>query len=330
MVRVKLLGTGKFLPKQYTSAEELDLRLQKPMGTVLKTSGVQSRYFVDGETASDMGFQAATRALSAAGLTLDEIDCIICASGTKEQAMPSTASLISEKLGSKARGTPAFDIDCTCLSFLVALDMMSYALDAGRFEKIMIISTEIASVGLDWNDLESCSLFGDGAAAAIFSCTPDLEQSKILSSSIETYSEGAHLSEIKGGGTKYHPRYFLESDGAPHLFCIDGKKIYKLSAKVLPEFVSQLLKQAKLTIEDIKLVIPHQASLPALKLVRKRLNLGGNQMMITAPKYGNTIASSIPIALHDAIYENRIERGDIVLLLGTSAGLSIGGIVLEY
>lgn len=330
MRHIQLLGIGKYLPNKRVTASELDAQLQKAPGTVLKATGVASRYYVEGETASEMGAIAAQRALKAAGLKLSDIDCIVCANATKEQAIPSTATLISKQLGLEARGVPAFDIDAACLSFVVALDMMSYVLAAGRFKHIMIISSEIASVGLDWNDLKSCALFGDGAVATIFSQTPTDNASKIIASSIKNYSEGAGLSGIKGCGTKYHPRYHFEQDGRPHLFEMKGKEIFKLSSKLLPGFVSDLLETAQCTFNDIKLVIPHQTSLLALKLFQKRLNLTPDQMMITVEKYGNTIASAIPMALHDAIEEKRIQRGDTVLLVGTAAGLSLGGMLLTY
>lgn len=330
MTHVRIIGTGKYLPKKRITAEQLDEMVGFTTGTTKQLSGVETRYFIDDETASFMGAAAARDALANANLSIKDIDCIICCSGTHEQAMPSTAALISEKFGVAARGIPAFDINSTCLSFVTGFDLISYTLQHGRYKNVLLVSSEIASVGLDWKDKESCTLFGDGAAAVVLRKTNDDENSKLIHANMQTFAEGAHLTEIVGAGTRYHPRYHMEADGKPHLFSMDGRKVYKLSIKILPEFVDNLLKSANLSLEDIKLVIPHQASLSALRLISKRLNIPQDKFYITVTKYGNTIASSIPLALHDAITQNMINRGDKILMIGTAAGLTVGGMVIEY
>lgn len=330
MLPIRILGTGKYLPKNIITAEQLDKQVGFDTGTTLRVSGVETRHFVENETASMMGAAAAKEALEKAQLTIQDIDCIVCSSGTHEQAMPCTAALISEQLGKEARGIPAFDVNSTCLSFLTGLDLLSYPLSQGRFRCVLLVATEIASVGLDWKDKESCTLFGDGAAAAIIRKSNGNESSKIIAAGMETYSEGAHFTEILGGGTRFHPRYHLDEDGHPHLFRMDGRNVYKLSIKVLPDFVGRLFQTANMSMNDIKLVIPHQASVSALRLIAKRLAIPEEKLMVTVKKYGNTVAASIPLALHDAISQGRITRGDKILLVGTAAGLTVGGMIVEY
>ncbi len=330
MLPIRILGTGKYLPKQLISAEMLDKKTGFTPGTSLGTSGVETRYFVENETASLMGSIAAKEALSNAGLAISDMDCIICASGTHEQAMPATAALISEQFGIEARGIPAFDINASCLSFLTGLDLLSYAVHQQRYCHVLIVSSEIASVGLNWKDKKSCTLFGDGAAAVVIRKSNDQESSKIIASDIKTYSEGAHLTEIPGGGTRFHPRDHLDAEGHPHLFRMEGREVYKLTIKVLPDFVEKLFRTADISMSHIKLVIPHQSSLSSLRLFAKHLDIPMAKLFITVKKYGNTIASSIPLALHDAITENKILRGDKILLLGTASGLTIGGVIIEY
>lgn len=332
-INIRIVSTGKYLPTKQITAEDMDKRLGYPLGTSLNTSGVLTRYFIDeNETASQMGATAASQALQKANLTISDIDCIVCCSATHEQGMPTTAALISEQFGDKARGIPTFDINSTCLSFVTALDLMSCVIEQERFNKVLLVSSEIASVGLDWKDKESCTLFGDAAAAVIIEKTKAPDSSKIIASGMETYSEGAHLTEIPGGGTRFHPRDYFEEDAHPHLFRMEGRRVFKLSSKVLPEFIDQLFDAAKMTLNDINLVVPHQASVAALRLLAKRFDIDytSKRLMITVEKYGNTIASSIPLALHDAIEEQRIRRGDILMLVGTAAGLTIGGMILEY
>jgi 3-oxoacyl-[acyl-carrier-protein] synthase-3 len=328
--RIKILGTGKYLPDQALTAESIANRLGVVKEWVEQHTGVMVRHFVRHETASEMGAAAARDALKNAGLTFQDIDCLVCTSGTMEQPIPCTASLIKQAMGEVSSGIPAFDVNSTCLSFIAGLDVMSYMVAAGRYRRVLLVSTEIASKGLDWKDKESSSLFGDGAAAVIISSSGPDEQSQILFSRIETYSHGAHLSEIRGGGTKHPAVEFDPKTLNRYLFSMDGKGIFKLSAKVLPGFYNQLLASTQLSTDDLELVIPHQASMTACKLIRKRLNIPEDKFFMTVHNHGNTIAASIPMGLHEAIRQNRLQRGDRFMLLGTSAGFSVGGMILDY
>jgi len=328
MQRVKILSTGKYLPKKRVTALEIELSLGLTKGWVEKKSGVLVRHFVDDETASMMGAFAAKDALVAAGLSMGDIDCIISTSGIPEQAIPCTAALIQKHLGAVNSGIPAFDINSTCLSFITGLDTISYLVAAGRYNRVMLIASEVTT-GLNWNDKESCTLFGDGAAAVIIAKTDDRESSKILSSRMETYSKGAHLTECQGAGNKYHPRDYADHPES-FLFKMDGRGVYRLASEVLPGFVERLLQPCGLRIADLQMVILHQASLMAMRLFGKQLGIPEEKLMVIAHNHGNTIAASVPMALHEAIIQRKIQRGDHIMLLGTSAGFSVGGIVLEY
>ncbi len=328
MRRVKILATGKYLPKQQVTDREIELRLGLTEGWVAKKSGVLIRHFVDGETASMMGAFAAKDALVAAGLSIGDIDCIISTSSIPEQGIPCTAALIQQHLGAGDSGIPAFDINSTCLSFVTGLDTISYSIAAGRYDRVLLVASEVTT-GLNWNDKESCTLFGDGAAAVIVAKSADLESSHILSSRMETYGKGAHLTECQGAGNKYHPQDYadrLES----LLFRMDGRGVYRLALELLPSFVERLLAPTGLKIADLQMVIPHQASLMAMHLLCKQLGIPEQKLMVIAHNHGNTMAASIPMALHEAIVQSKIQRGDRVMLLGTSAGFSLGGILLEY
>ncbi len=327
---VKILGTGEYLPQQVISSTELDQRLNLPSGWSENASGVSIRHFIQDETASLMGAFAAQRAMEKAGIGLKDIDCIISASGVMEQAIPCTAALILEHLGGEELSIPAYDINSTCLSFLTAFDTLSYLIAAERYRHVLIVSSEVASVGLNWEHPESCILFGDGAAAAIISKTEPEEPSSILTSRIETYSEGAHFCEIRGGGTGLHPRHYSEETKEAFLFHMDGKAVFKKSAELMPNFMQRLFEPVGFSLAEIKLVIPHQASGSAMELFRRRLKIDPNRFLSIIKNHGNTIAASLPMAIHAAIEEGRIKRGDRIMLLGTSAGLSLGGMVLVY
>jgi len=325
---IKIISTGKYLPKKQVTAEELELELGLKKGWIKKKSGVLLRHFVEDETASFMGAMAAKEALKTAGLSVEDIDCIICTSGVPEQAIPCTAALLQKQLGAETSGIPAFDINATCLSFITGLDTISYLIEAGRYNRVLLVASEIMT-GLNWEDKETCTLFGDGAAAAIISKSDQGESSRILSSRMETYSKGARLTECPGAGNKLHPKYYADNPAA-FLFKMDGKGIYRLASEILPGFVDRLLQPSGLTKADLDMTIPHQASLLSMKLIRKQLGIPEEKWMTIIQNHGNVIAASVPMALHEAITQNKIQRGDRIMLLGTSAGFSVGGIVLEY
>jgi len=328
--RAKVLGTGKYMPRRIVTADEMDRRLGVPPGWVLKKTEVAVRHYAEDETASDMGAKAAYAALAAAGLRFGDIDCLVSVSGTKEQALPCMGALIQRAMGQEHSGVPAFDIDSTCLSFLTGLDVMSYMVDAGRYERVLLVSSEIASIGLNWNNKESAALFGDGAAAVVIGRSAEGERSRIVHASIRTYSKGASLSEIRGGGTRLHPREHRADNEEDYLFHMDGQGIYRMAAKLLPGFIGELFEPLGMEMKDVHAVIPHQGSAMAMRLIQRKLGINAEQMVVITPNHGNTIAASIPMGLHEAITQGRIRRGDRVLLLGTAAGLSLGGLLLDY
>ncbi|MED1949734.1 beta-ketoacyl-ACP synthase III [Brevibacillus centrosporus] len=328
--KVKILGTGKYLPQRQVTAEELDEKLGLSAGWVAKKSGVRIRHFVTDETASQMGAIAAQRALEMAGLDFSDIDCLVCASGTSQQEIPCTAALIQKELHQSHSGIPCFDMNSTCLSFVTALDILSCSLAMGCYQRILIVSTEVSSVGLNWGQKESCVLFGDGAAAVVIGRTGEGENSRILSSRMQTYSEGAHYSEIRGGGTLVHPSQYGQGREADFQFDMDGKKIFRMTSQLITGFVEELLNSVRINKQDIRLVVPHQASGMALRIMGTKLGFSSSKMMNIIENHGNVIAASIPMALHEAIVQEKVQRGDLLLLLGTSAGLSLGGLLLEY
>ncbi len=326
--KIKIISTGKYLPKKQVTAQELGERIGTSAEWIEKKSGVTIRHFVNGETASQMGAFAAKTALEKAGLSIRDIDCIVSTSGIPEQSIPCNAALIQEQLGAIDLGIPAFDINSTCLSFITGLDTISYLVAAGRYQRVLLVATEVSSFGINWKDFESCTLFGDGAAAVIIAKSKE-DSSQILCSRIETYSRGAHLTECQGGGNKYHPSEY-GNDPEYFLFKMDGKSVYRLSSQILPGFLERLFAPLGFKIEDMQMVIPHQASLMAMRLLSKQLSIPNEKLMVIAHNHGNTVAASVPMALHEAIVQQKIKRGDTILLLGTSAGFSVGGIVLEY
>ncbi len=203
---ITILGTGHALPAREVLSSELDIKLNHRAGYIEEKSGVRKRHFAEPtETAAALGAKAAVRALSAANLSLSDIDCLVAASATMDQGMPSNAALIHYELGMADSGVPAFDVNASCLGFLVALDTVSWSIAAGRYRRVLIVASDIASCGLDWASIESSAIFGDGAAAAVIGLSEQGTGSKILSADLKTYSSGVDFCKIPAGGSRYHP-----------------------------------------------------------------------------------------------------------------------------
>jgi 3-oxoacyl-[acyl-carrier-protein] synthase-3 len=341
---VRILGTGVARPSSQVESAELDALLNLPEGTVQRRSGVRVRYVEMQRTAAALGAEAGRCALAAAGLTLDQIDCVVAASGSPDQAMPCNAALIHRELGLGDSGVAAFDVNASCLGFLAALDTLSWPLLAGRYRRVLIVAADIASCALDWTELGASAIFGDGAAAAVIGRErdPDATTPGILASAFSTYSEGAHLCEIPAGGSRHHPSRLGLNGTATDVarvaddyltlarFRMDGPAVFHLVARHLDEFVDALLRGAGLDRDDLTLVVPHQASHLGLRYVTRRLGFPRDRVVNIYADHGNQVAASLPSALHAAIRGGRLKRGDTALLLGSGAGVSLGGIVLRY
>ncbi len=332
---VKILGTGVYLPKRIVTSKELDEKQGLPLGTVERTSGVVQRRYADisTESQSKMGAFAAMAALENAQMKYEDIDAIISCGGSFEQPIPCTAALIQRALGKEDSGTACFDVNTTCLGFVNALDLVSCLIATKRYRNVLLIASEMASAGINESHLESFSLFGDGAVCAVVGPTPENETSKVLNAHLMTFSSGADYCSVKGGGTQLNVKQFKNLNDIPvekFLFHMDGRKVFRAAAETIPKFVEKLLQPMQTTIQDFKWIIPHQASQSGMELVRRRLGVSPDHWVSIIENHGNMIAASIPLALHIAIQDKRIQRGDRVLLIGTSAGLSIGGVALEY
>lgn len=327
MINIELLGTGIALPAKIVLSDDIDTSQGYKPGYTEGATGVYSRHYTVEESATELAIVAITQALEKAQISIDEIDCIISGSGTMEQAIPCNASKVHASLNT-SRPIPAFDINMTCLSALMAIDIASSMIDRGQYKKILIYSSEIASVGVQWDNIQVGGLFGDGAAALILAKSA-CQRKGIRATSFETHSEGYDYCQIKGGGSLHHPSK-ITGDYAPYgLFEMKGKEIYKLTAKVMEPFINSLLNKSNLSLDDIDWVVPHQASKLAISHMQKKLAIDPAKMVNILSTRGNQIAASIPSALHELLSGGKAKVGDKILIIGTSAGLSLGGMVLE-
>jgi 3-oxoacyl-[acyl-carrier-protein] synthase-3 len=326
---LKIWGSGAVRPHRTLTSEEVDCRLGKPIGWTATQFAIHERAVADPEeTSSYLGALAAEAALDAAGWQPEELDAIVGACGVMEQPIPGTATLVQRRLGLGGSGIPAFDVNATCLSFLVALDLVAMALAAGRWRKVLIFAADIASAALDFDDLEASVIFGDGAAAlAVEACDGP---STWLGFRMETYGEGADLCRLEAGGTRLRPEPDLDRFLDHARFRMDGPGVFKATARRFPRFMAKLFRGCGLTEADIDLVVPHQASAAALAHLKRSLPTLSERVVDIFADHGNQIAASLPSALHHAIATGRLARGDCALLVGSAAGVSLGAALIRY
>lgn len=309
MRNIKIIGYGNYVPEN-----------------VIEIEG-EKRYRSNGaETQLEMAVKAAKKAMNKAGLEIEDIDCIVSASAVIMQPIPCNAALIHEQI---AKGTdiPAMDINTTCTSFITALDTMSYLIAAGRYKNVLIVSSDIASEGLNKEQKESYSLFSDGASAFIITKSEDRNQG-VLASLIHTYSEGVHATEIRGGGTLKTAMKYQEDEKDDYMFDMKGKPILTLCVKKLPLILKEFETKFDVSINDMDMIVPHQAS-RALPFMMKILGIPEGKYVNRVSEYGNMVSVSVPFMLCDLLEKGSVKKGDKVLLCGTAAGLTTNFLILS-
>lgn len=325
---VAILGTGAVSGSTKVTSASLDLVHLRAPGATQARSGVTSRFWAgQGQTSSSLAAAAVEQALAASGMDACGLDAVVVASVLPEQPMPTTSALVAERLGRTDGGVSAFDINASCMGFLTALDLAGLAIAAGRWRRVAVAAVDIASPGLDHSDLESSSLFGDGAAACILG--PSTGSAAILASRSATYPSGSRLCEIAAGGTRWNPTQ-PPPDPTDYLFRMNGLGVMRLAARHLPGFVAATLADAGVTMAEVDVVVPHQASRLGLRYLTERLGAPADKVVDILSDHGNQVSASLPTALDHAVRTGRLGPGRTALLIGTGAGLVLSGAVVRF
>lgn len=334
MLSIKIRSSGCYIPSVKVDSTELDQRFGFQPGHVENKTGIRTRYYANElETSPYMGARAVIDALQRADLCMKQVDALISVSATSAQLIPCTASLILQELGELDAGIAAFDFNATCLSFIVGFDAMAHLIAAGRYKRVALVSAEAAAVILNPQDWESASLIGDGAAAIIIERAGTGESSGIIGSRLETYPRGIPSCELRGLGTTLHPKGIRKVSEQDSYFRMDGQNLFGLTYRLMPGFIQRFMSETEQSPENIDLLIPHQASGPAVRIMLRRFVEPGahdDKIFIYLRDFGNVGAASIPLGIHLAIERRKLERGDRVLLVGTGAGLSLGAASFIY
>jgi 3-oxoacyl-[acyl-carrier-protein] synthase III len=326
---VKIMGLGVYLPPTVVTSSQLESRFGVRAGWIERVTGVRERRRATTESSAFMAAAAAREALAHSGVSCDAIDVIIGASAVPQQLIPCTAALVQRELGAPEGRSLCFDINATCISFLVALNTAAHMLAAQSVDTALVYSSEITSLSLNPDEWESASLFGDAAVAAILVRTPRDCDSCIRRTRIVTHSSGAELTELRGGGTFRHPND-PKTQPSDFLFHMDGPEVFKKTSALLADFLDDFMGGADLLRSEYSAVIPHQASRSGTELLTRRYGFRPEQAVLNLATRGNCIAASIPLALAEAVCSGRVIRGDRLLLLGAGAGLTIGAMDLIF
>jgi len=330
MTPMTLTGFGACAPREQRPSTALDAVFGQPAGWTEGQFGIASRGVASpDETTSAMGAEAARKALAMAGWAPEDLDVIIGACAVMEQPIPGVSVLIQQALGLGKSGVWAFDVNQTCLSFVTALDVAAMGFESRRFRRALIVSSDIASAGLDWETPHAAAIFGDGAAAVCVEAGSDRDGPGLLSRRFETYGDGKDLATLRSGGTRIRIEHGLEALTEGARFHMDAFGIFKAAARHMPDLIDGVLAEAGVTRETVDVIVPHQASRPALEHARKLMGGAPGRVVDIFSTRGNQIAASVPTALVDAHARGLLAPGKTVLLLGTAAGISAAAMVIR-
>ncbi|MFQ5715996.1 MAG: beta-ketoacyl-ACP synthase III [Nitrospinales bacterium] len=317
-----------YLPEQILTNQDLEKKVDTSDEWIRERTGiVQRRIAREDEATSDMAAEAARRAMASAKIDAGEVEMIIVCTSTPDVLFPSTACFVQKKLG--AVRAVAYDISAVCSGFVFGLSIAEQFIKVGRYKCVLVIGSEAYSRILDWSDRSTCILFGDGAGAVVLKQGASAGRRGVLSTHIFSDGSLANLVEVPGGVGR--ARISREAiDDKQYVLRMNGGSTFKIAVRRMSEAILNALKFHDLTLDDVNLVIPHQANKRIIDAIGKKLNLPSGKTFVNIDKYGNTSAASIPIAIHEARECGRIKPGDLIVLSVLGSGLTWGAAVIRW
>jgi len=309
---------GSYLPEKVLTNADLEKMVDTSDEWIITRTGISERHIAAPEEAtSDMAIKAARQALERADFPPEDLDLIVVATVTPDMFFPSTASLLQGALGAKHAG--AFDLSVGCTGFIYGLVMASSIISARGAESALLIGAECLSRITDWQDRSTCVLFGDAAGAALLQ--PTEPGRGLLAFALGNDASGADCLKIPAGGSRL-PASQETVEARQHYLYMEGNEVFKFAVQIMEEASLEALRRAGLSIDDVDLLIPHQANIRIIDAATRRLKLSQDQVWRNVDRYGNTSAATIPVALNEAMEAGRIKPGDVILCVSFGAGLS--------
>ncbi len=325
-----IAGTGSYLPAKILSNADLEKRVDTTDEWITSRTGIRERRIAaDDESTSDLATKAALKAMEQAGVSADELDLIIVATVSPDMFFPATACFVQQKLG--AKNAVCFDISAACSGFLFALQVARHYINAGNRKTALIIGADMLSSLVNWEDRNTCVLFGDGAGAAIVRGDKDSSNTSRRNLSTVMFSDGnqTDILVVPGGGSAC-PITPENANDKLNTIRMEGREVYKNAVNAMRDAAEKALEMAGLTADDIDMVIPHQANRRIIEAITDRLGIPAERTYVNLDKYGNTSAAAVAIALDEANRSGPIKAGDIILLVAFGAGLTWAATVIEW
>ncbi|GAA8166872.1 ketoacyl-ACP synthase III [Helicobacter pylori] len=322
-----LKSIAMHVPSERVKNAEFQQFLDTSDEWIEKRTGIKERRFASNEEkSSDLGVIAAKQAIERARLTPKDIDLVVVATLSPDfLAMPSTACVLSAKLGIENK--PAFDISAACTGFIYLLSVAKAYVESGMYENVLIVGAEKTSSVLDFKDRGTCILFGDGAGACVIGRTKRLKESVL---DVQISANGNFSNYLYTPRTLKPTPFNSKEETLEPFLCMKGNEVFKLAVKTLLKDVEMILEKNALKPEDVRLFIPHQANFRIIQAVREHLDFKDEQVVLTVHKYGNTSAASIPMAMCEAYEEGRLKKGDLMLLDAFGGGLTWGSALVYF
>ena len=326
MKRAVIIGTGSALPQRVLSNFDLEGMVETSDEWITARTGIKTRHIAGvGEETSQLAAGAARQALAMAELEPDDLDLIVVGTITPDMTMPSCACLVQKELG--ARRAFAMDVNAACSGFLYALDVADKYICRNPGLKILVIGAETLSSRVDWQDRNTCVLFGDGAGAVVISAMD--EGRGVLASKMFSDGSKANLLYVPAGGsTRPASQQTVAQRG--HYIKMNGKEVFKFAVTVMVDSLLEVLALAGRTAADLDILAPHQANLRIINFARKRLNLQPDQVLVNIHRYGNMSSAAVPVALDEAVEEGKLQAGQLVGMVSFGAGLTWGAAVMRW
>jgi 3-oxoacyl-[acyl-carrier-protein] synthase-3 len=320
---IQVISAGSYLPKLVVTNEMLSEFLETSDEWITSRTGIKQRHIATDETTTDLGVNAARIALENSGLSKEDINLVICATGTPDSCVPTVAANIKKELGIES--APAFDMNTNCSSFVYAITVAESLMKNCNYKNALVIGVDVNSQILDWQDRSTAVLFGDGAGAVVLSNT---ENEGIIASHLNC------ITDKDNALTCYNEIYetpFYKKENDKNLkVAMNGQAVLRFATRAFTDVLNAVVEKAGISPSDIKLIVPHQANLRIIKAAAKKMNIDEDKIYINIDKASNTSAATIPIALHEALEKNLIKRGDIILFAAFGAGLSSGAVLLRW
>jgi len=326
IIRAGIVGVGAYVPERIVTNFDLMKTLDTSDEWIYSRSGIRERRIVaEHEATSDQAVVACQRALEDAGVRPEEVDLIITATNTPDMLFPATACLVQDRLGATRAG--AFDLLAGCTGFIYGVIVGAQFISAGTADTVLVVGAETMSRVVNWKDRNTCVLFGDGAGAVVLRKVPD--DRGILSTMLGSDGSGGKYLNMPSSGSR-QPASSDTLAQELNFLHMNGREVYKFAVRAMEDGASEVLRRAGMTREDVDFLVPHQANIRIIEHAAKRLKLPMERVAVNVDRYGNTSTASVPLALDEALKNNKIKDGDNVILVGFGAGLTWAGLLIKW